>query len=98
MFMVPIFIGKRGNQGKMHCDEFITARKRSLRRLCFHRCLSVHGGGVACVAGGMCGSGCVCQGGMYGGRCVCDENTCMVKKTSVAGGHLRVHISTRYGQ
>ena len=23
---------------------FITARKRSLRRLCFHRCLSVHGG------------------------------------------------------
>ena len=24
---------------------FITARKRSLRRLCFHRYLSVHGGG-----------------------------------------------------
>ena len=24
---------------------FITARKRSLRRLCFYRCLSVHGGG-----------------------------------------------------
>ena len=23
-----------------------TARKRSLRRLCFHRCLSVHGGGL----------------------------------------------------
>ena len=23
----------------------ISARKRSLRRLCFHRCLSVHGGG-----------------------------------------------------
>ena len=28
------------------CWLFITARKRSLRRLCFHRCLSVQGGGV----------------------------------------------------
>ena len=28
----------------------ITARKRSLRRLCFYRCLSVHTGGV-CVCG-----------------------------------------------
>ena len=27
----------------------ITARKRSLRRLCFYRCLSVHTGGGACV-------------------------------------------------
>ena len=25
--------------------ELITARKRSLRRLCFYRCLSVHSGG-----------------------------------------------------
>ena len=25
----------------------VTARKRSLRRLCFHRCLSVHGGCVS---------------------------------------------------
>ena len=38
--------------------EFVvfTARKRNWRRLCFHRCLSVNGGGrawlgVACVAG-----------------------------------------------
>ena len=31
--------------------DIFTARKRSLRRLCFYRCLSVHGGG-ACVAGG----------------------------------------------
>ena len=34
------------------------ARKRSLRRLCFYRCLSVHRRGIrgrgACVAGGMC--------------------------------------------
>ena len=29
-------------------DFIITARKRSLRRLCFYRCLSVHMGG-ACV-------------------------------------------------
>ena len=28
------------------CNSFITARKRSLRRLCFYRCLSVHRGGV----------------------------------------------------
>ena len=27
--------------------QFITARKRSLRRLYFHRCLSVHGGSWA---------------------------------------------------
>ena len=28
----------------------VTARKRSLRRLCFHRCLSVHEGGVCPIA------------------------------------------------
>ena len=33
--------------------SIFTARKRSLRRLCFYRCLSVHRG--ACVAGGMHG-------------------------------------------
>ena len=32
---------------------FITARKRSLRRLCFYRCLSVHRGGACMVAGGV---------------------------------------------
>ena len=25
-------------------EDIITARRRSLRRLCFHRCMSVHGG------------------------------------------------------
>ena len=30
---------------------FIVARKRSLRRLCFHRCLSVHGGWGICIGG-----------------------------------------------
>ena len=36
--------------------DFITARKRSLRRLCFYTCLSVHRGGGAipeCIAGGI---------------------------------------------
>ena len=40
--------------------NFITARKRSLRRLCFYRCLSVHRGGVsvgACMVGVLHGSG-----------------------------------------
>ena len=30
----------------MENPNFITARKQSLRRLCFHRCLSVHRGGT----------------------------------------------------
>ena len=42
----------------------ITARKRSLQRLCFHRCLSVHGG----VAGGMHGGGACMAGGVRGRR------------------------------
>ena len=53
----------------------VIARKRSLRKLCFYRCLSVHGGGGACmVAGGAC---VVAAGGVCGcwGSCV------------VAGGH-----------
>ena len=53
----------------------ITARKRSLRRLCFYRCLSVHGGhvwqGGMHGGGGMCGRGCAWQGGMHGvGQCM----------------------------
>ena len=47
--------------------RYFTARKRSLRRLCFHRCLSVHGGGP-CVAGGACmAGGHVWQRGMWPG-------------------------------
>ena len=38
-----------------------TARKRSLRRLCFYRCVSVHGGRGACVAG---------EAGVVWGACV----------------------------
>ena len=36
-----------------------TARKRSLRRLCFYTCHSVHGGACMVARGGMCG----CSGG-----------------------------------
>ena len=32
--------------GKLLLIQFITARKQSLRRLCFYTCLSVHRGGV----------------------------------------------------
>ena len=39
----------------------ITARKWSLRRLCFYRCLSVHGG--ACMVGGHVWQGGVCDRG-----------------------------------
>ena len=43
-------------------QSFITARKRSLRRLCFHRCLFVHGAGS--LSGGR---GHLCPGGLYPG-------------------------------
>ena len=33
--------------------SIITARKRSLRRLCFHRWLSVHRGGLGLCMGGL---------------------------------------------
>ena len=56
-------------QYKMFGSKFIhylsmlpitTARKRSLRRLCFHRCWSVHGGGLC--PGGLCPGGFSVQG------------------------------------
>ena len=34
-------------------DEIITTRKRSLRRLCFHRCLSVYRGVSVCPGGSL---------------------------------------------
>ena len=69
----------------------ITARKQSLRRLCFYRCLSVHRGGVrGCSRGGMCGcSGGACvvapgskgwgvMHGCSGGACMVAPGGCMV--------------------
>ena len=48
--------------------SIVTARKRSLRRLCFHRCLS--GGGVCILVGGLHpGGGVLHPGGVcIGGR------------------------------
>ena len=55
-----------------------TARKRSLRRLCFYRCVSVHRGGGMRGRGG--GRG---VGGMRGrGACMVGGQVCM------AGGHV----------
>ena len=54
-----------------------TARKRSLRRLCFHRCLFVHGGGSwyvsgVSIQGGLCPGGISVKGGsLSGGRGLC---------------------------
>ena len=56
----------------------ITARKRSLRRLCFYRCLSVHTGGMrGCfggvhvfLGGGMCGFFWGGMRGFPGGACM----------------------------
>ena len=54
-------------------SRFITARKRSLRRLCFYRCLSVHRGVGACVVAR--GEGHVwLLGGMHG----CSRGACVV--------------------
>ena len=55
----------RGHQPQSGMRQpIITARKRSLRRLCFYKCLSVHTGG-ACMRGfirGVCG---FIRGGMH---------------------------------
>ena len=61
----------------------ITARKRSLRRLCFYRCLSVRGGMPGCW-GGVCGCGglCVLLGGcawLPGDVCGC-WGACLVAR------------------
>ena len=49
-----------------HCN-IITARKRTLRRLCFHRCMSVHRGVSVSVWGSLSGGvsvqGDLCSGG-----------------------------------
>ena len=56
------------NKVEEYFTFIITARKRSLRRLCFYRCLSVHtGGGVrGCSGGALVAPG----GGMHGCFCV----------------------------
>ena len=55
--------------------NIFTARKQSLWRLCFYRCLSVHMGGVHVCLGGMV----VAPGGVHG----CSWGACVVG----SGGH-----------
>ena len=83
--IVKIHFMSRPSIHTTHCgiswrSLFFTARKRSLRRLCFYRCLSVHMGGVrGFIRGGMCG---FIWGGMHGfirGACmVLFRGACMV--------------------
>ena len=88
------------SKGKLmrHKVQFInclfTARKRSLRMLCFHRCLSVHrkgvrGGGQACVVGagmrGVCGREACVVGDMHGGGCAW-HGACMAEGACWACG------------
>ena len=62
----------------LNLHVLFTGRKRSLQRLCFYRCLSVHkGGGHARLLGGMRG----CSGG---GVCVVARGACVV----ALGGHV----------
>ena len=65
------------------CDCIFTAHKRSLRRLCFYRCLSVHR--WACVVGA-----CMAGGRVWQGACMTGEGRCVV------GGHAG--DTMRYGQ
>ena len=57
---------------EMHTCSLITTRKRSLRRLCFYRCLSVHrggfsiGGGFSIWGGSPSGGGALHPGGGVG--------------------------------
>ena len=53
LFHTPLESGKLVNVWE--CPNIFTARKQSLRRLCFHRCLPVHGSMYG--RGGMCSRG-----------------------------------------
>ena len=57
---------------------FFTARKRSLRRLWFHRYLSVHGGRGLCPQGGVSVQGVFLSGGFCPGWGLCHGNPRMV--------------------
>ena len=81
----------------------VTARKQSLQRLCFYRCLSVHRGHAwqgACMAGGCAWQGEVCMsGGMHGmGVCVAGgvhgRGACVAKGCAWGGGMHGTHADT----
>ena len=47
--VLAVAITTRLEKIKRQTKDLITTRKRSLRRLCFHKCLSVHRGGGVCL-------------------------------------------------
>ena len=80
----------RRNPGSATVALF-TSRKRSLRRLCFYRCLSVHRGGRALQ--GVCMAGAYMAGGVHGrgrtwqaGDVYMAEGVCMAGGACMAGG------------
>ena len=80
--------------------NFITARKRSLRRLCFYRCLSVHNrGGMHGCSGGACvvapGGVHGCSGGcawLLGGMRGCSGGACVVALGGMCGFFWGQHV------
>ena len=78
MFLIKQLLGAGRKQ------IIITASKRSLRRLCFHRCLSVHGGGR-----GVCPIACWyahTPADIPLGRPPCAVHACMLGAGQQAGG------------
>ena len=76
-----------------HPTLIFTAHKQSLQGLCFHRCLSVHGGSLSDMAGGMHGRGHVWQGVcVAGGGHACQGyawwGACMAGETATGAGDM----------
>ena len=77
-------------------QNIFTARKRSLRRLCFYRCLSVHTRGGACVVlfGGV-------RGFIWGGMCGFIQGACVVLFGGACmvlfGGHVWFYLGGMRG-
>ena len=68
-------------------EALITARKRSLRRLCFHRCLSLHRVSVS-VQEGLCSEGVSVRGSLSSrGLCVGGSLSWRPPLTVTSGTH-----------
>ena len=66
-------------------DAVMTSRKRSLRRLCFYTCLSVHGGSAP---GGCLLPGGACSRGVPAPGAACSEGVCFRGGACSQGGGL----------
>ena len=73
-------------------ELLVTARKRSLRRFCFHRCLSVHGGGGEYLSWGSLSRGGHCHRSLCPGEVtvigVSVQGRSLSRGVSVKGGSL----------